>query len=75
MQFFNFSTQLIVSNLINKGDIAEVEAIMIWNLNPDDYKQAIAYIPSLSAYGQGTVEKYIQDIKVRRGQKWSIATW
>lgn len=57
------------SNLINKGEIAEVEAILIWNLNPDDYKQAIAFIPSLSVYGQGTVEKFIHDIKIRRGQK------
>jgi hypothetical protein len=64
-----YSCSCVNSNLINKGEIAEVEAILIWNLNPDDYKQAIAFIPSLSVYGQGTVEKFIHDIKIRRGQK------
>ena len=56
-------------NLINKGDISELESIMIWNLNPDDYKQAIAFIPSLATYGQGIVEKFIHDVRIKRGQK------
>lgn len=55
------------SQYINKGKISEVEAVMMWNLNPDDYAQAVAFIPSLTNYSENTVKDFIEALKTKRG--------
>ena len=57
------------SQYINKGKISEVEAVMMWNLNPDDYSQAVAFIPSLSNYSENTVKDFIEALKTKRGTR------
>lgn len=42
---------------------------MMWNLNPDDYAQAVAFIPSLSNYSENTVKEFIDALKNKRGTK------
>ncbi len=59
----------LYSQYINKGKISEVESVMMWNLNPDDYAQAVAFIPSLSNYSENTVKEFIDALKNKRGTK------
>jgi hypothetical protein len=42
---------------------------MMWNLNPEDYHQALAFIPSLSNYNESTVKEFIEVLKTKRGTK------
>jgi hypothetical protein len=40
---------------------------MMWNLNPEDYHQALAFIPSLSNYNES--KEFIEVLKTKRGTK------
>lgn len=44
----------------------EYDYVMLWNLNPQDYNEAVALIPTLKDYPDSVVKEVIDFLKSKR---------
>lgn len=48
-------------------DVSDHDCILLWNLMPANYEEAVALVPSLQKASKEKVERYIEFLNDKRG--------
>jgi hypothetical protein len=50
-------------------DVSEHDCVLLWNLMPENYEQAVALVPELQKANVEKIVQYIDFLKEKRGPK------
>ena len=56
-----------MTDLSRNEDVSERDCILLWNLMPANYEEAVALVPSLTKANKEKVERYIEFLNEKRG--------
>lgn len=56
-----------LTELSRTEDVSEHDGILLWNLTPSNYEEAVALVPSLQKANKEKVERYIEFLNEKRG--------
>jgi hypothetical protein len=56
-----------LTELSRTEEVSDHDCILLWNLMPSNYEEAVALVPSLQKASKEKVERYIEFLNEKRG--------